>query len=110
MQTRELLRMREVIIMLENKETLLVDNFYKSLHIKPKGEKSVTFSVPFSFVTGLIFITQGQDITVTKFEHMAAMIKHQDVVLTSGEWKIVLNIDTDQYDQSLDKLTQPLLV
>jgi hypothetical protein len=35
---------------------------------------------------------------------MAAMIKHQDVVLTSDEWKTVLNTDTDQYDQSLDKL------
>jgi hypothetical protein len=83
--------------------TLLVDKSYISLHIKPKGEKSVAFSVPFSFVTGLMIITQGQDITVSKFEHMAAMIKHQDVVLTSDEWKIVLNTDTDQYDQSLDK-------
>jgi hypothetical protein len=42
--------------------------------------------------------------TYRNFEAVAAIIKRQDVVLTSDDWKIVLNIDTRNYDRSLTEL------
>jgi hypothetical protein len=46
----------------------------------------------------------GKEISITRIENNTIFIKQKEVILTSDEWKIVINLDLDTYEEIIARL------
>jgi hypothetical protein len=46
----------------------------------------------------------GKEISITRIENNTIFIKQKEVILTSDEWKIVINLDLDTYEEIVARL------